>query len=238
MKIGKTIRSATFMVIIVVSILFTFTGCRNNNFNSDNGTDSYGSLQPAAEDTKQKIYEWKADVTQNGITDRILINTAPIFAPRKEDINTIEIYSGKTGNLIWSKRVTDIHTDWLNISLYKDNGKDYILIWDPAMWQGKAVYSYRIISFSETGEEIELKTGKIVFDINHPLENDIHNLVNFSNEINQYLNNSFTLVDTTNGKQLYSTPEKKIRAAFAPTEEIEAITSRLNDLKIQQGRES
>lgn len=181
------------------------------------------------------IYEWRADVTQDGIPDRIIVNTAPVLGPGTGIPNTIEIYSGKSGKLIWTKRVTDVHADWLNVSLYNQNGKDYILIWSPSMWQGKAVYRYRIIHLSETGEEIELKSGEFAFDINNPLETDIENLIAFSKEVNQYLDKSFTLADTVNGRQSYSTPERKIKASFVPTEEIEAIKMRMQDIKIAKG---
>ncbi len=193
------------------------------------------NVQYAAESANSRIYEWQADITQDGIPDRIIVNTAPILESGTGTLNTIEIYSGKTGNLIWTKRITDVHTDWLNVSLYNENGKDYILIWDPSMWQGKAVYRYRIISLSETGEEIELKSGKFAFDINNPRETDIENLITFSKEVNQYLDKSFTLADTINGRQLYSTPERKIKASFVPTEEIEAIKMRMQDIKIAKG---
>lgn len=193
------------------------------------------NMQYTAETAAPHIYEWQADITQDGIPDRIIVNTAPILESGTGILNTIEVYSGKTGNLIWTERITDVHTDWLNVSLYNENGKDYILIWSPSMWQGKAVYRYRIISLSETGEEIELKSGEFAFDINNPLETDIENLITFSKEVNRYLDKSFTLADTINGRQLYSTPERKIKASFVPTEEIEAIKMRIQDIKIAKG---
>lgn len=181
-----------------------------------------------------QIYEWNVDITQDGIPDKIVVNTMPIFNAQAEDLNTIKIYSGKTGNLIWQKRVTAIHPDWLNVSLYQNNGKNYILIWDPAMWQGRGVYSYQIISLSETGQEIELKKGKVDFNLNNPLENDIERLENFSKEVNRYLNQSFILADTINGRQIYSTPDNKVKTLFVPTEETEAIRIRLKEMKIGQ----
>lgn len=181
-----------------------------------------------------QIYEWNVDITQDGIPDKIVVNTEPIFNAQAKDLNTIKIYSGKTGNLIWQKRVTAIHPDWLNVSLYQNNGKDYILIWDPAMWQGRAVYSYQIINLSETGQEIESKKGKIDFNLNNPIKTDIERLENFSGEVNQYLNQSFILADTINGRQIYSTPYNKVKTLFVPTEEIEAIRIRLEEMKTGQ----
>lgn len=193
-----------------------------------------GQLQPIIKNMVPQIYEWNVDITQDGIPDKIVVNTEPIFNAQAKDLNTIKIYSGKTGNLIWQKRVTAIHPDWLNVSLYQNNGKDYILIWDPAMWQGRAVYSYRIISLSEVGQEIELKESKIVFNLNAPLETDIDSLKNFSYEVNKYLNKSFILADTINGRQVYSTPGNKVKTLFLPTEETEAIKIGLENIKISQ----
>lgn len=193
-----------------------------------------GQLQPIIKNMVPQIYEWNVDITQDGIPDKIVVNTEPIFNAQAKDLNTIKIYSGKTGNLIWQKRVTAIHPDWLNVSLYQNNGKDYILIWDPAMWQGRAVYSYRIISLSEVGQEIELKESKIVFNLNAPLETDIDSLKNFSYEVNKYLNKSFILADTINGRQVYSTPDNKVKTLFLPTEETEAIKIGLENIKISQ----
>lgn len=152
---------------------------------------------------KGEKIEWSYDLTGDGTNEKILVNVDSV----KDDVtNTIEVYSGKTGELIWNMHLSSVHADRYSVSLYEMEGKSYILTWDPAMWQGSSVFRYRILSLTEEGEEIELETNEIVFDVYYCEEEDIKKVIEFSYEVNSKFKDSFLLASTVNA-MIYSTTD-------------------------------
>lgn len=156
------------------------------------------------------IVEWMADVTQNGKADRIVVDLAGIASDTESAGDNVRIYSGETGKIIWSRQVSTEHVGQSGVYLYNDGEKYYIMIWEPYMDFGKAVYHYDIIKLSDTGEEQVIKDGSFSFTFSDVPEDDTENLKAFAKEVNQYLEKSIVLLDTNNFQTLFSTHLNKI----------------------------
>lgn len=159
---------------------------------------------------KSNIIEWNYDLTGNGINEKILVNTDSIS---NDVTNTVEVYSGESGKLIWNKHISLVHSDRLSISLYKKNDKYYILTWNPAVWQGNSTFRYKIFSLTEDGKELELEADEITFDTYRCNEEDIKKVIEFSHEVNSKFGDSFLLVSTVN-TMLYSIADNIEKECF------------------------
>lgn len=166
-----------------------------------------------------------SDVTKDGIDDEIRVN---IYAAQDinsvneyGDIDTVEIFSGKTKEKIWGKRITPIHMEQGGIYIYNDGENDYILEMCLYMNQGKAVYKYSVLDLSEDGTVEEKYTEDIGFSINadERKEDDTDKIKTFEKNVNEYLNKSYVVLDTNyNGNAIYSTEDNKVELTYDATD--------------------
>lgn len=173
---------------------------------------------------KNEIIQWNCDLTGDGANEKILVNTDSI----NDDLtNTVEVYSGKTGELIWNRHLDSVHANKLSICIYENEDRNYLMIWDPAMWQGSAVYKYSIFMLTEDGKEIEYENKEIDFDVYYCNEDDIERVIEFSYEVNDKLKDSFLIVSTLNDEISYSTADNIKIANFNPESEVGSMVVNL-----------
>lgn len=221
--------------ITLIGLMCVIAGCNQK----DNVKESESSNQDKVEETESiteeqeviectnengvTVYEWHIDVTQDGIPEKIVTNPDTLGRQIKEDENTIAVYSGKTGELIWSDDIGAAHMTWNGVYIYHDNEKDYLMEWNPYMNQGRAGYRYKIFSLSESGEEIELVNESFGYWDIYVTEQDIEGLKVFADGVNEYLAKAFVLVAVTEGMpgDHYSTAEEKVVSLYDPTSDLE-----------------
>lgn len=163
---------------------------------------------------KHELVVWQEDVTHDGTADRIEIDLTEARAEGenlsgKEE--TIRIYSGKTGEKIWSGHADTIQLGWNGFYLYRnpENGKAYILNWRPVLYQGAGSFFFRIFSLTERGETKPFAEEGFAFDLNTISKAESTRLDGYIARLNGYLNDSYLLIDTDGGKVKYS-PEGKL----------------------------
>ncbi len=163
----------------------------------------------------------KADLTGDGIPERIQIDEGVAAEPVTGDEPTIQVFSGKTGEMIWSLPVNTVHGGWNNVYIYRDGGKSFLMTWKPAMYQGAADYEWKIFSLTEDGKETILASDFFEFDLNNPKKSDPERLQTFSKRLNEYLKKAQLLITTqegmlrignqgTNGESEYYDPSKEL----------------------------
>lgn len=158
---------------------------------------------------------WYADITQDGINDKIVVDlTYVINYPKTGEEETVSLYSGSSGELLWTGHADTVHIGWNGIYIYNDGKNDYLLLWQPTVYQDSADFRFRIFSLDEDGKEIDLLSKNIQFDIYHTKDGDTDAISEFVNMVNGYLENSYVLVDTDNGTPVYSTSDNKIVNLF------------------------
>ena len=122
----------------------------------------------------------KTDLTGDGIPESIQIDESAAAEPRTGDEPTIQVFSGETGEMIWSLPVNVVHGGWNNVYLYRDGGKSFLMTWKPAMYQGAADYQWKIFSLTEDGKEKILASDYFDFDLNNPKKSDAERLQDFA----------------------------------------------------------
>ncbi|MCI8962388.1 MAG: hypothetical protein HFG37_01560 [Eubacterium sp.] len=163
----------------------------------------------------------KADLTRDGIPESILIDERAAAEPMTGDEPTIQVFSGKTGEMIWSLPVNTVHGGWNNVYLYRDGGKSFLMTWKPAMYQGAADYEWKVFSLTEEGKEKILASDFFEFDLNYPKKSDPVRLQIFTKRLNEYLKKAQLIISTqegmlriggqgTNGEGEYYDPSKEL----------------------------
>lgn len=164
----------------------------------------------------------KADLTGDGIPESIQIDERAAAEPITGDEPTIQVFSGKTGEMIWSLPVNTVHGGWNNVYLYRDGGKFFLMTWKPAMYQGAADYEWKVFSLTEEGKEKILASDFFEFDLNNPKKSDPERLQIFTKRLNEFLKKAQLLISTqegmlriedqgTNGEGGYYDPSKELQ---------------------------
>lgn len=70
------------------------------------------------------------------------------------------------GSLLWSDWAETSHAGWKSLFACTLDGEDYLLRYQPVMYQGFCTYHYQVFSLGETGEEEVLRENSVEFDAN------------------------------------------------------------------------
>ncbi len=212
------VRLKNISIILVLIILPIYlTGCNNNTstFNgSKTGSDyqflvDFEVLKKDSMDSDVKLEEpviWYADLTHDGINEKIVMDlTYVINYPETGEEKTVTVYSGSSGELLWTGHADTVHVGWNGIYIYNDGKNEFLVIWQPTIYQDIANFNIRIFSLAEDGKEKDLLKKNMEFDIYHPKESDFDEVSEFVDMVNGYLEKSYVLVDTNNATPVYST---------------------------------
>lgn len=159
-------------------------------------------MQPEVE---MEIFSVRADVTGDGVEDEIRINWSPkvLMPETEEEVNVVEVISGATGRVVYTmgnyEDINLAHPGYNSLYLYHSEGKDYLLNWNPAMYQGKAVYKYEIFTVNESGQKNVVEKEEYSFDVNTMKKADIQRYKEYIEKVNKRLLKSDVLISTLNG---------------------------------------
>ena len=81
------------------------------------------------------------DLDHDGETERIRV-----YEEAKGQIYRLEVIR-QDGTVIWDREAGYAHTGWTSVLLYQRNGKDFLIEYLPAMYQGVASYSCKKVPF-------------------------------------------------------------------------------------------
>ena len=167
----------------------------------------------------EDIITWHVDVTHDGVPDMIEVDIAlaKSEAPTGNE-ETIRVYSGKTGEKIWTGHADTIQIGWNGFYIYTDpkTGKAYLVNWRPTMYQGIGNFRYHVFSLSEQGNIITLAEEGIDFRVDQ-IANDKaekERLQQYINRLNYYLKNGYILLDTDQGKVRFSKMGEPTRVLY------------------------
>lgn len=132
------------------------------------------------------------------------------------------------GTILWSEEAALSHVGWNTIAACTVDGQDYLLRYQPAMFQGMASYVYQLFSLDAAGEEILLRENRVEFDTSfgapHHIGFDAETIADFLREIRTYLADSTILLSTENGVFQSDIPGLELR--YYPFGDLLALDSR------------
>ncbi|NLT15280.1 MAG: hypothetical protein GXY05_13170, partial [Clostridiales bacterium] len=116
---------------------------------------------------------------------------------KADDLYVLSVLKAN-GSELWSEEMSTAHTGWDSLFLCTLAGKDYLLRYNPAMFQGECSYSYTLFTL-ENGRENAVRTGMVEFDVNGTKLLDVDEMTAFADEVNALLDNSVPLLSTMGG---------------------------------------
>lgn len=137
------------------------------------------------------------------------------------------------GTDLWSTSAHCSHPGWTSVFACKVDGQDYLLQYEPEVWQGWAEYSYKLfypyIVSPASGERQEqiLRESCLVWDNNFRMEGhhfDAAELADFLWEVRGYIAEGTLLLSTEDGELLFNIPGPELRSD--PFGELLALNSR------------
>ena len=160
-----------------------------------NGT-LHGSVTEEIPETR--LYHY--DFNHNGEAETVILegNNRTIEGSSFWGLN---VWEGD--QLLWTDSAATSHAGWNNLFALKIDGQDYLLRYQPSMWQGTADYRYWIFALDENGNEVILRENRVEFDDNfqsvHHRGFDPTAIAAFLEEVHGYLKVSTVLLSTEHG---------------------------------------
>lgn len=101
------------------------------------------------------------------------------------------------GTVLWSEEAGIPHIGWSAVLLYKKNGQDYLIRYQPAMYQGFGSYTCTLFAL-EGGQPSEVETWSVDFDLSVGQKTD--EMRAFEEAVNGMLENATVLLSTLEGR--------------------------------------
>lgn len=216
------------LCLVWAGICFLAAGCGNGKENgtavhmTETGTvkEDKVSQKPSVTDFPIEYEEngevvFLADVNHDGREDRIYLGLSGF---NERGSGTVQVLDGMSETVLWERSYAKAHAGWTMLYLYRENGQDYILEYNPAMYQGRGDYRYEIFHLDEQGNPVILKEEETSFQLyennNGVYKNgffgDAEEYHLFLEHVNSCIDQSLLLISSDNGDIVYSTPEQPI----------------------------
>ena len=130
---------------------------------ADMAIDTYKNYY-AENYANKKVNVFLRDLTHDGIKEMItveLLNNEGETLTSNDDIGQLMVSvftsNGKSITKIYELSTGKSHAGWNWLYLYKEDGKDYLLQYNPTMYQGVGTYQYDIFYLDNSGQQVTLK---------------------------------------------------------------------------------
>jgi hypothetical protein len=170
-------------VVLVVVLIAGFAAKKAND-----------GIVPSLEATKPWELLANADLDKDGREEAIYLDKTQM--ENTFDV-TLRVLDGG-GNEIWSEPANTVHAGWNSLFLCEQEGENYLLRYNPTMYQGYCTYVYTIFNL-EGGRENVVRSSMLEFDINGTQELDTPEMIAFADEVNALLSRSILLMSTEGG---------------------------------------
>lgn len=150
------------------------------------------------------------------------------------------------GTELWSTTAHWSHPGWTSVFACQIDGQDYLLQYEPEMWQGWGEYTYRLFhpyiispASNEPAEQV-LRESSVTWDLNFGREGHHLNaaaLADFLEEVHGYLDRSTLLLSTEDGEFRTGGSGAAFRLdmdlwdAFCPYDETRSLLENLENLE-------
>lgn len=138
-----------------------------------------------------------ADLNHNGVPESLTLLTT---FNKNQELESLKFDVAEEAENIFSEEADVSHAGWNALFLYRKDGQDYLLRYNPGMGTGSAGYSYQLFYIGEDGSAIIVQENTVHFDIN--FGSSVHQSFDpeaieaFLAEINALLADSTKLMNT------------------------------------------
>lgn len=144
------------------------------------------------------VGEWelvsRADVNEDNREEAIFLDKSQI----RDGSVTIRVLD-VLGIELWNEQLSTSHAGWGSLFLCELDGRQYLLRYNPAMFQGYCTYMYTLFTLGD-GKEKVVQTNTVEFDINGTKELEAPKMIAYAEEINALLGKSILLLSSEGGE--------------------------------------
>lgn len=155
----------------------------------------------------QLLSEFQADLTHDGKEDLIKISVAD----QDPELTYLDVIDADGKTRLWTETAHTAHAGWNSVYLYRKDGMDYLLVFNPSQFTGLANFTFALFYITGANKIDIVDSGAYSFSYGAKKgsENyfDEAKFRTFADRVNTYLKDSILLLSTEGGTLLYSTPE-------------------------------
>lgn len=167
---------------------------------------AFGRMTGEEIPSESSMETWQADLTHDGSQETLRLEED---SDSGTQLLTVE---DSSGSVLWSAEGNTSHAGWNAYFLTEWEGEDYLLWYQPGMWQGECDYRYRLFYLKE-GQEAVVQEGSVQFSVNFATEDSLNfdtaAIAALIEEVNSLLADSIQLMNTD--ANLLATFEKEGR---------------------------
>ena len=171
--------------ILVVLVALAAVGCAFGQ--PVEKKDDAANIFPSEEEIRSLC----PDLTHDGTPDALDVTYS-----EETDIWQMALTDGATGEQVWSEEAGTSHAGWNALFLCTLDGEDYLLRYNPTMYQGVCSYTYQLF-WLEDNQPVLADSEALDFDINPNSSSvDPEAILAFLDKVNGYLSHSVQLMNT------------------------------------------
>lgn len=125
-----------------------------------------------------------ADLTHDGQTDLIVLEARGDASDYTLEAMVTVFARDRSGEVrrVYERQMDQSHAGWGWLYLYEEKGKDYLVEYDPVLYEGASSYSFSVFYMSGEGEKVQLAGDRLEFDWNGALGKSLEDQIKALNQ--------------------------------------------------------
>lgn len=125
-----------------------------------------------------------ADLTYDGQEDLIVLETQGNASDYTLEAKVTVLASDLSGEVytLYERQLDQSHAGWGWLYLYEENGKDYLMEYDPILYEGASRYAFSVFYLSAEGEAVRLAGDVLEFEWTGQLEKGLEDQIKALNQ--------------------------------------------------------
>ena len=120
-----------------------------------------------------------ADLTHDGQQDLIVLEARGDASDYTLEAAVTVFAKDRSGEIrmVYERQMDQSHAGWGWLYLYEEDGKDYLVEYDPILYEGASRYSFSVFYLSGEGEAVRLAGDTLEFDWNGEIGKNLENRI-------------------------------------------------------------
>ena len=125
-----------------------------------------------------------ADLTHDGRDDLIVLETEGDASDYSLEAAVTVFTRDQAGEIrtVYERQIDQSHAGWGWLYLYEENGKDYLVEYDPILYEGLSSYAFSVFYLNEEGERIQLAGDTLEFEWNGEIGKSLEDQIKAINQ--------------------------------------------------------
>lgn len=125
-----------------------------------------------------------ADLTHDGQDDLIVLEVRGDTSDYTLEAAVTVLSKDQSGEVrtVYERQMDQSHAGWGWLYLYEENGRDYLVEYDPILYEGVSRYAFSVFSLTPAGQRVQLTGDTLEFDWNGEIGKDLEDQIRALNQ--------------------------------------------------------